>query len=254
MKKFLIILGIVLFVGVGAYGIYTLHQRHTTNELVQANKSDGDTTPSKSDTSDQTPAPPAFDKTTHSTTDATSIWVIVNKKHPLNPLQYTPTDLTLLPHTQYMRAEAAAAVTKLVDEAGKQGLVLHTLSGYRSYATQVTVYNNEVSSYGQATADTESARPGYSEHQSGWSVDMGGGGCGIEDCFGNTAEGKWLAANAYQYGFIIRYPADKVAVTGYRYEPWHIRYIGADLSKEMHDKGVETLEEFFNVSGGDYTK
>ena len=76
---------------------------------------------------------------------------------------------------------------------------------------------------------------------------MGGGGCGVEDCFGNTAEGKWVAANAYKYGFIIRYTSGKQQITGYRAEPWHIRYIGTDLSTEMQQKGALTLEEFFGL-------
>jgi len=121
------------------------------------------------------------------------------------------------------------------------------LSGYRSYSTQVTVYNNEVANYGQAVADSESAKPGTSEHQTGLAVDVGGGGCGIEDCFGTTAEGKWLAANAYNYGFIVRYTAAKQSITGYRAEPWHIRYIGSELSQEMHKENITTLEEFFSL-------
>jgi len=254
VKKFLTILGIVLLLAALGYGAYTFYHRHNNKELITSSKSSGDQTPPSTQTDQPKTTEPTFDKTTHSTTDPASIWVVVNKKHPLNPLQYAPTDLTALPHAQYMRAEAATAATNMVNTALAQGLTLHTLSGYRSYATQVTVYGNEVKNYGQAVADTESARPGYSEHQTGWGMDMGGGGCGIEDCFGNTAEGKWLAANAYQYGFIIRYPADKVAVTGYRYEPWHIRYVGTDLSKEMHKQGITTLEEFFGFSGGDYAQ
>jgi D-alanyl-D-alanine carboxypeptidase len=74
--------------------------------------------------------------------------------------------------------------------------------------------------------------------------------CDLQQCFAQTPEGQWLAANAYRYGFIIRYPADKQAVTGYEYEPWHIRFVGTQLANEMHKQGVDTLEEFFTVSGG----
>ena len=85
------------------------------------------------------------------------------------------------------------------------------------------------------------------EHQTGWAVDVGGGGCHIDNCFGATAEGKWVAAHVHEYGFIIRYTAEKQAITGYRAEPWHIRYIGTELSTELHKQNITTLEEFFNL-------
>jgi D-alanyl-D-alanine carboxypeptidase len=198
-------------------------------------------------TAPSTPAPAAFNKSAQSINDPTSRWVVVNKQRPLSPLTYTPSDLVSVGSGQQMRSEAAGALSKLRAAATTQNLTINPLSGYRSYARQQTVYQNEVNTYGQAQADRESAKPGYSEHQSGWGIDVGGGGCGIEDCFGNTAEGKWLAANAYLYGFIIRYPNGKESVTGYRYEPWHIRYIGIDLSTEMHNQNVTTLEEFFDL-------
>lgn len=192
----------------------------------------------------------SFDKSKYSTTDPSSPWVVVNKQHPLNPSQYAPEDLTAVGSGQYLRAEAAAQLAKMVADAKAAGLTIYAASAYRSYTTQVTVYNNEVKSYGQATADSESARPGYSEHQTGWAVDIGGGGCNITDCFGNTEQGKWSAANAYKYGYILRYTPADTAVTGYRAESWHFRYVGVDLATEMHTTGVATLEEFFGVSGG----
>jgi zinc D-Ala-D-Ala carboxypeptidase len=146
-----------------------------------------------------------------------------------------------------MRKEAATALTDMIAAAQAESLTISPLSGYRSYNTQVSVYNNEVKRYGQSVADTQSARPGTSEHQTGLAIDVGGGGCGIEDCFGNTPNGKWVAANAYKYGFIIRYTPGKESVTGYRPEPWHIRYIGTELATEMRQKGAQTLEEFFEL-------
>lgn len=193
------------------------------------------------------PLATSFDKKKYSVDDPTSIWVVVNKTRPLNPKTYAPADLTAVGGGQQIRKEAAVALVTLIADAKKQGLTISALSGYRSYATQVSVYNNEVKQFGQTVADTESARPGYSEHQTGWAVDVGGGGCGVEDCFGRKAEGKWLATNAYKYGFIIRYITDKQPITGYRAEPWHIRYIGTELSTEMQKQGVTTLEEFFNL-------
>lgn len=189
----------------------------------------------------------AFDKSRYSYDDPSSTWVVSNKRRPLNPKNYAPTDLINVGGGQQLRKETADKFIELIAAAKSAGLSISPLSGYRSYNTQVSVYNNEVKTYGQATADTQSARPGTSEHQTGLAIDVGGGGCGIEDCFGDTKEGKWLAANAHSYGFIIRYPEGKQDVTGYRYEPWHIRYVGTELASEMHKKGALTLEEFFGL-------
>ncbi len=237
LKKILTTLGVLLFIGIATIGGWSFLQRHKKNEakVVQT------TQPTK-------PVVPTFDKTKYSQTSPFSIWVVVNKKRPLRPLEYTPTDLVNIGSGQQMRTEAADALINLITAAKTENLIIAPLSGYRSYTSQVSVYNNEVKNYGQATADTESAKPGYSEHQTGLAVDVGGGGCGIEDCFSTTAEGKWVALNAYKYGFIVRYPADKQAITGYRTEPWHIRYVGAALSEELHSKNVTTLEEFFNLN------
>lgn len=202
---------------------------------------------SKSSKSSSSPASPSFDKNKYSTGDPKSIWVVANKPRALDPIDYTPLDLTPVGGGQFMRKEAATAFAQLTAAASGQKLKINPLSGYRSYSIQVGVYNNEVKKYGQAVADSESAKPGHSEHQTGFAVDVGGGGCNIQDCFGNTKEGKWVAAHAYEYGFIVRYTADKQAITGYRAEPWHIRYIGAELSGEMHKTGITTLEEFFGL-------
>lgn len=205
------------------------------------------TNSSQTQPNNKQPEPKTFDKTKFSTSDPTSPWVVVNKKRPLTPKTYAPNYLIAVGGGQQLRKEAATALKTLINASKTEGLTISPLSGYRSYSTQVSVYNNEVQSNGKAVADSQSARPGYSEHQTGWAIDVGGGGCGIEDCFGNTAEGKWLAANAYKHGFIIRYTSGKESITGYRAEPWHIRYIGKELAAEMQTKGVETLEEFFSL-------
>lgn len=198
-------------------------------------------------TAGNTNTPPGFDKKAYSNNEPGSIWVVVNKQRPLDPKTYAPDDLTSVGGGQRLRAEAASALSKLITDAKMADLYISPLSGYRSYSTQVSVYNNEVAANGQAVADTQSARPGYSEHQTGLAIDVGGGGCGIEDCFGNTNEGKWVAANAYKYGFIIRYIPGKQTITGYRAEPWHIRYVGAALATEMRNQNIQTLEEFFGL-------
>jgi len=248
IKKLLTLLGILLLLGVGIVGAKTFVDRHREKELIPATPTetlDNETAKISEQTTE--PEKPNFNKTKLSNTDPASLWVVVNKKRPLNPLKYAPGDLISVGNSQQMRSEAGAALALLINAAAKAGLSIQPLSGYRSYDKQVSVYNNEVNSYGQAVADTESARPGHSEHQTGLSVDIGGGGCGIEDCFGNTAEGKWVATNAHTYGFIVRYTAPKQAVTGYRAEPWHVRYVGTELSEEMHIQGASTLEEFFGL-------
>jgi D-alanyl-D-alanine carboxypeptidase len=207
----------------------------------------------------QAAGPVAFDKHQRSTTDAASLWVVVNKPLPLSPITYVPADLVNpnIPlrtkgEEMLLRKDAATALEQLAAGAKADGYNLMLASGYRSYSFQVNLYNGYVRTQGQAAADRTSARPGHSEHQTGLAADLEPTSrkCEVEACFGDLAEGKWLAANAYKYGFIIRYTADKIATTGYDYEPWHVRYVGTDLAAEMHTTGAETLEEFFDVPGG----
>ncbi len=210
-------------------------------------------TPAATATSPATPAPTSPPTPTsppaptYSLTDPTSIWVVVNKRRPLDPLTYAPTDLTPVGDGQVMRRAAANALLALFAAARAHGLLLRADSGYRSYAYQVGVHARVVRNLGQAEADIGSALPGYSEHQTGWAVDVGGGGCDITTCFGSTPQGRWVAANAYRWGFIVRYPQGAQAITGYEYEPWHIRYVGTELAGQMHARGIATLEQFFGL-------
>jgi D-alanyl-D-alanine carboxypeptidase len=198
-----------------------------------------------------------FDRTARSTTDPASLWVIVNKKHPLVPVDYAPTDLVypalVNVNHQPVRRPAAGALAALFAAARREaGLSLAIQSAYRSYATQLQVYDDWVASAGPTAAGDLSAKPGTSEHQTGLAVDLSAvpEECTLAACFGATPHGRWLAANAWRFGFVLRYPADKVAVTGYDYEPWHFRYVGAALAAELHREGNPTLEEFFGTSGG----
>jgi len=193
---------------------------------------------------------PTFNKKQQSTTDPASPWVIVNKQHPLAPVTYVPADLTTIGNGQQMRAEAATALQHMFADAQAAGFTLIADSGYRSYDTQVSTYNSIVKAYGQSYADTVSARPGYSEHQTGWAVDIGTGSCHVQDCFGDTPGGTWTQANAYKYGFVLRYPQTLTAITGYSNEAWHFRYVGTALSTELHSTDTQTLEQFFGVTGG----
>jgi len=198
-----------------------------------------------------------FDKTAQSTDDPASSWVVVNKPRALNPVTYVPDDLTY-PDVAYVnrqpmrQATAAGLVTMFHAGKAEAGLDFSVQSAYRSYESQVGVYDDDVARNGQEYADTDTARPGHSEHQTGFAVDVSAvpAQCSLDACFGETAQGRWLAANAWRFGFILRYPADKVAVTGFTYEPWHFRYVGVALATELHTTGVATLEEFFGCPGG----
>jgi D-alanyl-D-alanine carboxypeptidase len=173
-----------------------------------------------------------------------SIYYIVNKQRAL-PSGYVPDNLVTIKGAQ-LRSDTAAAMNTLLSAAAAAGINLRIISGYRSYYYQQSVYNNYVKKDGQAKADTYSARPGHSEHQTGLAADLGTGTCDLSICFGDTAAGKWLLNNSYKYGFIVRYPKGKENLTGYQYEPWHIRYLGVDLATSVRSSGL-TLEQYFGL-------
>jgi D-alanyl-D-alanine carboxypeptidase len=191
--------------------------------------------------------PPPFDRTRYSIDDANSIWAVVDKLRPANPLDYAPADLVDVGGGHQLRAEAAAALDRMFADAAATGLRLDVDSAYRSYVYQQNTFASGVARLGEAQALRGIARPGFSEHQTGLAADIGGGGCEIEACFARTPEGRWVAANGYRYGFVIRYPDGAEGMTGYRYEPWHVRYVGVDLATEMRTEGVPTLEQFFGL-------
>lgn len=157
--------------------------------------------------------------------------LIANKSYSL-PEDYNP-GLDTTTKLQFDSLSAAAA---------KEGLNIYLSSGFRSYSDQSAIYNNYVNNYGQATADTFSARPGYSEHQTGLAIDVNT----IDDSFAGTPEAVWLENHAHEYGFIIRYPKGKESITGYKYEPWHIRYLGVEKATDVYNSG-KTLEEYLNI-------
>ena len=198
------------------------------------------------------PAPP-FDRTAHSTTDPGSIWVIVNKSHPVAPSAFRP-EIDLVRGYQVARA-AAGPLGRLLDAGDVRGLGLKIASAFRSYGYQLSVHAATAAARGDAEADLVSARAGYSEHQTGLAVDLitpDRPACDFEACFARTPAGGWLARTAWRFGFVVRYQAATTAVTGYAPEPWHLRYVGRELARELHRTGVATLEEFFGVPGGDY--
>ncbi len=188
-----------------------------------------------------------FDKKRYSLSNPSSIWVVINKQRPL-PRGFAPANLVNVGGGEFLRRDVSDAASALMRSAESTGVGLRTLSGYRSYDYQTGVYDSYVAKDGQAIADTYSARPGYSEHQTGLAIDLGNpdGSCDLEQCFGETAGGKWLAANAHKFGFIIRYQKGKENITGYQAEPWHLRYVGKVLAVELKKSNL-TLEEFFGL-------
>ena len=160
--------------------------------------------------------------------------LIVNKTYSL-PASYNPGALDPTCQAQF---------NKLVQGAANDGLNIYLSSGFRSYDYQSQIYNNYCSIYGSATADTFSARPGNSEHQTGLAIDVNI----VDDSFTGTPEAIWIENHCWEYGFILRYPQGKQNITGYKYEPWHIRYVGSDISKKIHDSGNITLEEYFGLT------
>jgi zinc D-Ala-D-Ala carboxypeptidase len=244
-RKKLIIVAVIFLLVLTA--IVLFRSQRAAAPAVQQTVSDSPST-SKTPTAPEpaTSQAQTFNKQLYSRDDPSSLWVVVNKGRPL-PSSYTPTDLVAptLGGGQ-LRKDAAAALDNLNRSAIQAGYSVKIISAYRSFSSQTSVYSGYVSRDGQAQADAYSARPGYSEHQTGWAVDVGNknGNCDLETCFGSTALGQWIAAHAHEYGFIVRYPQGQP--TGYQYEPWHLRYVGVDLAKQLHSTN-QTMEAFFGL-------
>lgn len=178
---------------------------------------------------------------------------LVNKQNKL-PANYVPYDLVVpnvpFPFTEYhpkklMRRDAAAALEDLFRKAKQDQINLYATSGYRSYQRQEEIFNSNVRKHGFEAANQFSARPGESEHQTGLAMDVTSPTVNFQltQYFGQTREGRWLKENAPQFGFIIRYPKGKEYITGYQYEPWHLRYVGRPSASEVAVRNI-TLEEF----------
>ena len=181
-----------------------------------------------------------------------SLWLIISKTHPIS-VDYVPAGLKI-PNVatrtdksdaeRSIRSDIEQPLINLFSAASTAGYQLMIGSGYRSAALQQIYYDSSVNSIGVEATNQSIATPGTSEHQTGLAFDIStvSRTCYLDSCFGTTNDGKWLADNAYQYGFILRYPSDKVSITGYQYEPWHFRYVGIDLATALHDSNL-TLDE-----------
>lgn len=182
--------------------------------------------------------------------DPRTTQVVVNKHRRLKPKRFAPGDLVrprgiANGNGQPVRRVVARAAERMHRAAAADGVSLRILSGYRSYELQTRLFNAYVARDGLKAAETYSARPGYSEHQTGLAIDFGGDqGCALDTCFAATRAGRWLKKHGPEYGFILRYPKGATAVTGYIWEPYHYRYVGTRTALAMRKKGIRTLEEY----------
>jgi len=180
--------------------------------------------------------------------DGDYLLALVTKETNLKS-NYRPGDLRQIPsymdpsYEMYLRSEALDHLEKLYQAAEDDGITLGIRSAYRSYNTQQGLFNDYASRHGEEEANRFSARPGQSEHQLGTAVDFGGTGADFTAAFGETEQGRWLAENAYKFGFALSYPQGKEHITGYIYEPWHFRYIGVEAAREWKESGL-TLKEY----------
>lgn len=213
-------------------------QSTTTNSTELQNKTQSASSQSNINTSQK------------SDSETEDILILVNKQNSIDK-NYVPADLEVVDlrgvRETRLRAAAAENLVDLFNGADAKGITLYCCSGYRSYETQQELYEENVKTYGQKQADLVSAKPGMSEHQTGLAMDVTAESVNYDltESFGETMEGQYIRDNAYKYGFIIRYPEDKTAITGYAYEPWHLRYVGVDVATVIHEKDI-TFEEYLN--------
>jgi len=186
---------------------------------------------------------------------AGSEWVVVNKLRPLSPLDFEPQVRKISSSESLdnsrgleLRDVAATALEAMAQEMLFQGAgQMFVNSAYRSYDYQLELFIDKVEQYGEAEALVRSAKAGHSEHQTGLAVDVSvpAQGCAIMQCFGDTAAGKWIAENSWKFGYIVRYERDTTSITGYTYEPWHLRYVGTEIARMYASNGIHTLEDFW---------
>ncbi len=174
--------------------------------------------------------------------------ILVNKFYVLQS-DYIPNDLEEIDDEyqvggKMLVSEAAASFNQMAKKAQQENLHIRAVSAYRSYDYQDNLYHRYVNRDGQTKADTYSARPGHSEHQTGLAVDVDNV-TQTFDNFGNTEEALWMRANAYKYGFILRYTKENEFITGYQEEPWHYRYVGVQIASKMREENISSYEEYY---------
>lgn len=176
--------------------------------------------------------------------------VLVNKNNKLKN-DFIPDDLIKLDlkysnEEKYLKKEAALSFYKLSEDAKEKGYRIIIVSAYRSYTYQEKLFDYYVKEKGLNYALNCSAKPGHSEHQTGLAIDVEGSNFDY-DLFEQSIEFDWMKKNAYKYGFILRYPKGKEHITGFKYEPWHYRYVGEKVAKYIYENNL-TFEEYFEVA------
>lgn len=217
--------------------------------------------PSKSQTPDSKKNPPKDDNSDYGvpikstlTKDDGNLLVLVNKEYTISR-DYYPTDMVdidgSLSTNQNLKVkrDAYTAYKNMLADAQKEGLNFCICSAYRSYELQESLYNNSLSQNGKAYTDKMFAYPGRSEHHTGYAIDVTSASMnwGLSQNYADYPDGAWIKKNCAKYGFIIRYPKGKEDITGYMYEPWHIRYVGVDVAEYITEEGI-TLEEYLGVA------
>ena len=183
-------------------------------------------------------------------------WVLLNKSRPLNPIHFAPESIRAMESSASLdnsrglrlNVDVASALEEMADLMFAEGAgQMFVNSAYRTYEYQGELFEQKAGQYGEAEALLRSAKAGYSEHQTGLAVDVSvpAQGCAIMQCFGDTVGGIWIAENSWRFGYIVRYEEGTSEITGFTYEPWHLRYIGKPLAKMYHESGMNTLEEFW---------
>lgn len=192
--------------------------------------------------------------------DPRSLFVLVNKLRPLDPIRWVPEDLVMPeglenPSGHPIRAAAAVALSEMAVDASAARVPFRLVSGYRSFDLQRSLFEGYSASDGVSAAETYSARPGHSEHQTGLAVDLDdGSGHEFTSAFGETEAGLWLRAHCVNYGFILRYERGEQPVVGYIYEPWHFRYVGTEISGDMRARGFMNYEDYVGAEAApDYS-
>ena len=252
MRKYIITIVtvtlVVLIFALGGYYYLTKDDKTTTSNQTTQKDDKKPSTKENTKSDDNTENPPStHGKTPETVTQPTIIngIILANKKHPL-PANYNPGE----------NPTARQKVNKSIADAQALGLsVSNQVSGFRAYGTQAGLYNNYVASHGKQEADRFSARPGFSEHQTGLVFDLIDNQGQLLGAEGTNESSKkaaaWLDKNAHKYDFIVRYKPEFVDKTGYMEESWHIRYVGEDVAKTIYEKNI-SLEEYLNAPGGNY--
>ncbi|WP_257350506.1 M15 family metallopeptidase [Pseudalkalibacillus decolorationis] len=239
------------------------NSQNDNNSKDQNGKEDKQQTDEKEDPSNNQPNLPSLEETVTVAADGTKVvtnvndsLVLVNKKRNL-PAAFVPKNLTI-PNVPFpfkedvpkkkLQGVAAKALEEMFAKAKEDNIPLFAQSGYRSYDRQEAIFASNVQQDGEEKANKFSAHPGQSEHQTGLAMDVTSPAVNFEliEKFGETKAGKWVKQHAHEFGFIIRYPEGKSGITGYQYEPWHLRYVGKEHAKRIHEQNV-TLEEYMGV-------